>query len=162
MQNKSVGILITSISLLIGLIIYLFNNALAEIVSVSCSHGTSCTMWDTISFQTNTSLAIMIFVLGFGLYLTFFSNKKTETKNYSAMLKRLRPDEKRVLEEVINSKGAIFQSEIVEKSGMSKVKITRILDRLEGQGIIERRRRGMSNMIVLKEKEVKLVSNNAP
>ncbi len=47
--------------------------------------------------------------------------------------------------------GAIFQSELVDKSGFSKVKVSRILDRLEGRGLLERRRRGMTNIVLLKK-----------
>ena len=35
-------------------------------------------------------------------------------------------------------------------TGISKVGISRILDRLENQGFIERKRRGMNNIVVLK------------
>lgn len=36
------------------------------------------------------------------------------------------------------------------KTGLTKVKVTRILDRLEGREIIERKRRGMTNVVILK------------
>jgi uncharacterized membrane protein len=38
----------------------------------------------------------------------------------------------------------------VDKSGYSKSKVSLVLDRLEARRILERRRRGMSNVIVLK------------
>jgi len=62
----------------------------------------------------------------------------------------LAPEEKTVFE-LVQATGTIFQSELVEKTQFSKVKITRILDRLEGKGLVERRRRGMTNVIILKE-----------
>ena len=33
---------------------------------------------------------------------------------------------------------------------MSKVKITRILDKLEASGLVERKRRGMTNVVMAK------------
>ena len=48
------------------------------------------------------------------------------------------------------SQGAVFQGELVEKMGYSKVKVSRILDKLEGQNLIERRRRGLANMVLIK------------
>ncbi len=75
------------------------------------------------------------------------SEKVAPAKNVSKLLK----PEERVLYNLINqADGAIFQAELVEKSGFTKVKITRILDRLEGRGVIERRRRGMTNIVILK------------
>ena len=47
------------------------------------------------------------------------------------------------------SNGTIFQSDLVEKSDFSKVKVSRILDKLEGRQLIERKRRGMTNVVVL-------------
>ncbi len=59
-------------------------------------------------------------------------------------------DERKLFDLVAQAGGSIFQAELVEKSGFSKVKVSRVLDRLEGQGLAERRRRGMTNMILLK------------
>ena len=67
--------------------------------------------------------------------------------------KRVRLEIKNVLETPSNrflarqnviTKGAIVETEL------GKVRITRILDSLEAQGLIERRRRGMTNIIILK------------
>jgi uncharacterized membrane protein len=44
----------------------------------------------------------------------------------------------------------MFQSELVEKTGYSKSKVSLILDRLEAKRILERKRRGMTNAVVLK------------
>jgi uncharacterized membrane protein len=44
----------------------------------------------------------------------------------------------------------MFQSDIIEKTKLNKVKITRILDSLEAQNLIERKRRGMTNLVILK------------
>ena len=76
MRNRVVGILIIIIALLIGFIIYSFNQAMTSIVNASCSHGPSCPMWGTIDFQTNVSIGIMAFVIVIGLYLVFFGKEE--------------------------------------------------------------------------------------
>ncbi|MBS3065392.1 MAG: MarR family transcriptional regulator, partial [DPANN group archaeon] len=58
--------------------------------------------------------------------------------------------EKQVLELIQDSR-TIFQADLIEKTGFGKAKITRILDRLEGRDFIERKRRGMTNVVVVKE-----------
>ncbi|PIN91750.1 hypothetical protein COU61_01900 [Candidatus Pacearchaeota archaeon CG10_big_fil_rev_8_21_14_0_10_35_13] len=55
-----------------------------------------------------------------------------------------------ICDEAIEGDGTLFQSDLVDKSGFDKVKVTRILDKLEGKGFIERKRRGMSNVVILK------------
>ena len=169
MKNRTAGLLVIGAALFIGFIIYLFNRALTEIVNTSCEHGSACPMWKTIDFQTNIGIAIMTLVVAAGLYLVFFAReekplvpkikivapqfqaKKPSKENYQKIFAALDPESRAVLEKIIEAEGAALQSAIVESTGLTKVKITRILDRLESHGLIERRRRGMTNVIVLKQ-----------
>ena len=59
-------------------------------------------------------------------------------------------EEKTVLS-LVAQNNAIFQADLIEKTGFGKAKMTRIIDRLEGKGIVERKRRGMTNVVVMKE-----------
>lgn len=167
MKNKIVGLIIIGIAILIGFITFSFNSALKKIVSTSCSHGVTCPMWGTINFETNISIGIMIFVIIIGLYLVFFGKeekiitkiktvkqsvepKKFSKEDYNKILNNLQDFEKLVFEKILESEGTIFQSDLVDKTNLSKVNVTRILDKLEGRGIIERKRRGMTNVVILK------------
>ncbi len=167
MRNRVVGILIIVIAALIGFIIFSFNQAMTSIVNTSCSHGSSCPMWGTIDFQTNVSIGIMLFIVVIGFYLIFFSKeerivtkiktfrsqiepKRITKENYQKVISNLNRDERVVFEKIIDSQGTIFQSDLVSKTNFPKVKVTRILDKLEGKGLVERRRRGMTNVIILK------------
>jgi len=162
MRNRVVGFFIIFVALLMGFIIYAFNRAMTEIVNASCEHGSSCPMWGTIDFQTNVSIAIMSFVIIIGLYLIFFGkeekkiteeeirNISIKKENYEEVLKTLTDEEKTVFESIIDSNGTIFQSDLTDKTNFNKVKVTRILDKLEGRGLIERRRRGMTNVVIIK------------
>ncbi len=155
MKNKIVGYMIIGISLIIGFITYSFNKALSEIVNTNCSHDSDCVMWESINFQTNTSLILMIAVILVGAYLVFFTEDKKKPRNkikYSELRKKLSEDENLVLSKIVESDGTIFQSELVEKTDFNKVKITRILDSLEGKGVITRKRRGMTNVVILNSK----------
>jgi predicted transcriptional regulator len=168
MQNRIVGFLVIGMAALMGLVIFVFNRALTKIVNTSCSHGPTCPMWGTIDFQTNVSLGIMAFVVLIGLYLVFLSReekivtkikrireqvqpKKITKESYQKIMAAIAADEKRVLEMLIEAQGSLLQSELVDKSGFGKVKVTRILDKLGGKGIIERKRRGMTNVVQLKQ-----------
>lgn len=145
-----------------GFIIYAFNRAMTEIVNASCEHGSTCPMWGTIDFQTNVSIAIMSFVIIIGLYLIFFGKEEKniskveiqdislKKENYEEILKVLTDEEKTIFESIIDSNGTIFQSALTEKTKYNKVKVSRILDKLEGRGLIERRRHGMTNVVILK------------
>jgi uncharacterized membrane protein len=153
MNNRNVGFLIVGISLLVGFIIYIFNKTLKDIVGDTCTHGASCPMYGTISFQTSISVGIMVFIVLIGLYLVFFGDKKKEVKiekkDYKEIMKDFDEDYKKVFDEIVKEE-SIFQSELVERTELNKVKVTRILDKLEGKGLIERKRRGMTNVVILK------------
>ncbi|MEW6295232.1 MAG: MarR family transcriptional regulator [Candidatus Diapherotrites archaeon] len=169
MRNRVVGIIIIGIALLIGFIVFSFNQAMTTIVNSTCVHGPTCPMWGTIEFQTNVGIGVMAFIIIIGLYLIFFGQEEkiiTRTKiktikqqlemnnitkeNYEKILNGMNADEKGILEKIIEAKGTIFQSDLVEKTGLNKVKVTRVLDKLEGQGLVERKRRGMTNVVILK------------
>jgi uncharacterized membrane protein len=151
-----------------GFIIFSFNRALTDIVGTACGHGPECPMWGTINFQTNVSIAVTGFVILIGIYLVFFSKeekvvvrvrkikekiepKRITKENYRKVLDELAGDEKTIFEKIIDAKGTVFQSDLVSNTKFNKVKVTRILDKLEGRGLIERKRRGMSNVVILKQ-----------
>ncbi len=99
------------------------------------------------------------FVLGSSLiYLLLIDkNKEALTKislikeKWNKLLGELSdPDETVIVKIVVDEGGTIFQSQLVEKSGFSKSKVSLILDRLEARRILERKRRGMTNVVVLK------------
>jgi len=150
MKNKNVGYLIVGISIVIGMIILIFNFGINNIIEASCSHGPSCTMYDALAMQTWLSIAIAGIILVIGLFFVFAKEEgieKTDKKiNYSDLGK----EEKKLIKIIEEAEGTIFQSDLVEKSEFSKVKVSRLLDRMEGRGLIERKRRGMTNVVVLK------------
>lgn len=103
---------------------------------------------------------ISCFVLGSSLiYLLLVSKNKVVGKDepslmrsdWNKILERLsNPDERKIIQLIIDEGGTIFQSQLIEKSGYSKSKVSLVLDRLEARRILERRRHGMSNVVVLK------------
>jgi len=62
----------------------------------------------------------------------------------------LSADERKVLS-ILNSEGGILQSELPVKSGFSKVKVHRILKKLEGMNMIKRSRFGITNKVFINE-----------
>lgn len=159
MKNKNVGFLITGIAIVIAIIVLIFNLGLRKIVSGTCV-SPNCPMYNTIAIQTWISLAIAGLVLVIGLFLIFSKEEekivvkkvkeKVEEKRKPIDYTKLDRDEKIIMKKIEEADGTIFQSDLVEKSGFSKVKVSRILDRLEGKQLLERKRRGMTNVVVLK------------
>jgi uncharacterized membrane protein len=159
MKNRNVGFLIVGISISIVAIVLLFNSGLKSIVEQSCDHGSSCVMYDTISLQTNFSLAIAGIVFLIGLFFIFSKEseriiektiiRKVKDKPKKIDMNSLDKDEKKVVEILRRENGAFFQSSVMEEMGIGKVKMTRLIDKLESKSFVTRKRRGMNNILIL-------------
>lgn len=155
MRNRNVGFLIMGVAIIIVAIIFIFNSALKDIVSATCSHGPSCSMYKTISTQTYLSLAIAGIIFIIGLFFIFVKEKekiiikKEKLKEKSVSLEGLEPREKEIIKMLLKEK-AVFQRTLMERLNIGKVETTRLLDKLEAKQLIERKRRGMNNVVVLK------------
>jgi uncharacterized membrane protein len=166
MKNKNVGMIIIGMAIVIGIIVFLFNSAMTKIVSTSCSHGPSCEMYGDIKTQTYVSMSIIGIIVIIGLVLIFvrenerivikkikpYLSSDVQTKKIDKkVLNNLAKEESEIIRLIQDNKGSLYQSKLVQVTGMNKVKVTRILDSLEAQGLIERRRRGMTNIVLLKQ-----------
>ena len=158
MENKNVGYLIVGIAAVFLVIIFLFQSALREIVYLSCSMDElSCPMYESIDKQTYLSLSILGLLIIFGFVLIFTKPKekiivkKIKEKKKKLDLSKLDKKEKEVIEILEKENGTIFQAELMEKLETGKVGLTRLLDKLESKQIIERKRRGMNNVVVLRD-----------
>ena len=161
MENKNVGWIMLGISALVVLLVFLFNNTLMESVRNSCfiQHGDvqSCEMYDSVNYQTYLALGIVGVLVIFSLFLIFSKpneriivRKIKEKKIQKEInLSSFRPEEKEIYN-LVKENGAMFQADLIETTGFSKARMTRIIDKLEGSGLVERKRRGMTNVIVLK------------
>jgi len=164
MENKNVGYIILGISFVLVLIIFLFNSALKDIVSSSCSlaHGDSisCPMYDTITKQTYLALGIVGILVLIGIVMIFSKPQIKETvvikkvkekiKKKEIDLSDLNQNEKEAVK-LLQEHGGMFQADLMEKLNIGKVGLTRMLDKLEAKQIIERKRRGMNNFVVIKD-----------
>ena len=105
-------------------------------------------------------IAVVSIILGVsGTYLLFFDSVEKPTgelvleerkKRWKEIVKTLKEDEQKVYNAIIEAGGIIEQSKLPEKTGISKASVSRTLDLLESKGLVERRRRGMGNIVLLK------------
>ena len=116
-------------------------------------------------YFTYTDAAIIVaaslFIGISGTYLLFSDTSATEQhagklvledrkRGWEEISKKLTDNEQRIYETIIKADGIITQSELVEKTQLPKSNVSRALDLLESKDLVERKRRGMGNMILLK------------
>jgi uncharacterized membrane protein len=158
MENKHVGFIIIGIAVLLIVIIFLYQGALRDIVTLSCGaeHSSVCPMNTTINQQTYLSLGIVGILVIIGLVIMFTKPKeriiikKVKEKKKKIDKSKLDKNEKKVINLLEEEKGAMFQATLKEKLDIGKVTLTRLLDKLEAKQLIERKRRGMNNLVVLR------------
>lgn len=131
------------------LIIISYDLTLSQIVTSSCSHGTECAMYASLKLQRGISFVLLGVIFLIGLY--FILNKKL--KGFVKERKRdvnLNDEERQIVSLLKSNDNSLYQSDLIKETGKSKVQMTRVLDRLEAKRVIDRKRRGMTNIIILK------------
>jgi uncharacterized membrane protein len=119
--------------------------------------GTACSCTLPIPLLIPTFSSLGIFVGSIVYYLLFPKIEEGKGKeDLSLFLDFLEPDEKSILQKIIENKGKITQSKLSSQFG--KVKVFRILEKLKERGIIEKEAYGKTNTIKISEKFSKLLS----
>lgn len=77
------------------------------------------------------------------------TERSTDPAEWERTLERLRGNEEMVYAQVVDADGELPQREIVRGTDLSKATVSRTLDTLESKGLLERKRRGMGNVVVL-------------
>ena len=156
-NNKLLGILIIALSVILLYILVPFSLRIAKSEALACVHpgGGPCPITAHIPLASYFGFVVILLIGFLGFYLSVKSNtaekmQKQVAEKIKMAAKWLQDDEKKAYEIVVASEGAIFQAELVEKMGYTKVKVSRILDKLEGKGLIERRRRGLTNIVLIR------------
>lgn len=115
---------------------------------------------EAISWYYITAFGVAFIAFAMGVYFVLTAksappasqlvvNEQVFTKS-SFDSSALEGDEKIVWEKMVSANGSLFQGDLIKTTGFSKVKLSRILDKLESHGAIERKRRGMANLVVVK------------
>lgn len=101
------------------------------------------------------SLSILVLFRGLrGMSVTYGMQENNEYEVEDA-LKYLDEGEREIVRILIDAGGSMLQRDIARSGNFSKATVTRILDRLESKGVVERLRHGTTNKIVLKKVSVK-------
>ncbi len=153
---REAGLVVIGISIVLLFLMASITDQLNHSLDSACAcEAGSCPMTGNLPVQSYAGFTVTVVLLGFGSFLMVKSRRMNRAnmekeKEMKVTIKSMNPDESRLYDIVRESGNVIFQSEIIEKAGFSKVKVSRILDRLEARGLIERRRRGMTNVVIMK------------
>jgi uncharacterized membrane protein len=163
--NKQLVGVIAILLLLFVAAVFFYNRTLNDLAAGSCTEDASVCPHAKIVATQNLVIAALIIVIamlaGWLGYNAYFAKpvqteappaapegKSTPAKKKRIAAAALDTDETAMVAIINEGNGSVYQSDIMKKTGFSKVKVSRVLDRLEQKGLLERKRRGMTNLVV--------------
>jgi hypothetical protein len=169
MDNKKLGIIIIVLSIVIGIILVLFQNQLTKINEESCACNT-CQSGDQchenkFSYLLTGGLAVIFAILSLGVYLIFFEKthqtilnkldkdnvKLSQDEKFNFILLGLNADEKTVLS-AIKEQDGITQQTMRIRTNMHKSKLSLVVSALEEKKLIKKEQKGKTNQLFLRVK----------
>jgi predicted transcriptional regulator len=127
-----------------------------ENFSTTC--GCSLPPWVIIVAMSSLGLFVGL-ITYYILSVNFIKEKKAIEHNLNKFLDILQEEDKKILQEIIRNKGEINQSTLSKKVGLDKVKMSRVISKLEKKKIIRKEKNGMTNKIILDKELIELFKN---
>ena len=168
LNQKNVGILLVGLAIVLIIILSVIKLDVDTQSSFLCkvvNDDPTLDMENCPAHQNNTSWIILIafgvsfLILGSGFFMIFTHSPMSNPHKNESIKTEKSPEvdtsdfdeeEKKIFLILKESNGSMYQSDIIKQTEFSKVKMTRILDKLERRSILLRKRRGMTNIVVLK------------
>src|SRR3989338_1147508 len=141
MENKKLGFVILSISIVASVLAFGFMNALGrQTANLQCYPTGECQRVESLIGLSHIAVGLVSFIGALGVYLLFFStseeailrrleeekNIKVEQGRFELILKAMDENEKKVLKAVKEQEG-ITQSTLKYRTDLSKAKVSQIL-----------------------------------
>ena len=165
MENKKLGFVILSISLVASIVAFGFMNVLGrQTTSLQCYPTNECQRVESLMSLSHIAVGLISFIGALGIYLLFFStseeailkrleeekNMKLEENKFDIVLKALDDNEKKVLKAIREQEG-VTQSTLKFRTDLSKAKVSQILTDFEKKHLIKREEKGKTYAVYLTE-----------
>ncbi len=126
-------------------------------VSNVLSRGYVCVIPIPIMILLLSSLGVFVgSLIYYLLSYKFFKEKQEYSKDVSLTLRFLDNDERKLVSLLVDCKGTISQPELVGKTGLNKVKVSRIIKKLIERQVVIKKKVGKINRIYFHEDLEKL------
>jgi uncharacterized membrane protein len=159
-ENRTLLAILALVLALFAVAIFFYNQTLNSLAAGSCSDVPGACPHEKVVETQNIIIAALILVIGaIVAWIAYQVKGKKAAGGSWAAEEETRPkantatldaDERKVVEALQEAGGSSFQSEVIKRLGYSKVKVSRILDKMEQKGLLERKRRGMANLVALR------------
>ena len=119
-------------------------------VQAQIEYGTvcSCAIPVPVLIPLLSSIGLLLGTLIYYVYSPRFEKGGIDR---NAVLKFLNPTEQKVMNVILDNRGEITQAKIVSQTGLQKVKVFRVIERLMAKGILSKEPHGKTNKIRLSD-----------
>ena len=165
MENKKLGFVILSISIVASVLAFGFLGVLGrQTTAFQCYPTSECQRVESLLGLSHIAVGLISFIGALGIYLLFFStseeailkrlekekNMKIEEDKFELVLKAMDDNEKKVLKAIKEQEG-ITQSTLKYRTDLSKAKVSQILTDFEKKHLIKREEKGKTYAVYLVE-----------
>ena len=165
MENKKLGFVILSFSLVASILAFGFMNALGrQTTALQCYSTNECQRVESLLGLSHIAVGLISFIGALGIYLLFFStseeailkrleeekNMKIEHDKFELVLKAMDDNERKVLKAIKEQEG-ITQSTLKFRTDLSKAKVSQILTDFEKKHLVKREAKGKTYSVYLIE-----------
>ena len=165
MENKKLGFIILSFSVIATVLAFGFMNILGrQTTSLQCYPTNECRRVQSLLGLSHVAVGLISFIGALGIYLLFFSTSeeailkrleeeksmKLEQDKFELVLKAMDDNEKKVLK-AIKEQSGITQSTLKFRTDLSKAKVSQILTDFEKKRLIKREEKGKTYAVYLTE-----------
>ena len=165
MENKKLGFVILSISVIASIVAFGFMNLLGrQTTALQCYSTNECQRVESLMSLSNVAVGLISFIGALGIYLLFFSTSeeailkrleqeksmKIEGDKFELVLKAMDDNEKKVLK-AIKEQDGITQSTLKFRTDLSKAKVSQILTDFERKHLVKRELKGKTYAVHITE-----------
>ncbi len=165
MENKKLGFVILSISILAALLAFgVIRNFNQQATELQCHPTNECQRVESLLGLSHIAVGLISFIGALGIYLLFFStseeailkrldeekNREVEQNKFELILKAMDDSEKKVLKAIKEQEG-ITQSTLKFRTDLSKAKVSQILTDFEKKHLVKRELKGKTYAVYLTE-----------
>lgn len=153
LSKKNIAIGLVAI-IIIFVLIYSLPTYFQENASEQCVVNGECQ--HELQYESLTTLIPIFlgigFIIGVGAFYFLYKGETTVKKlKPETLLPLLNKDERKIISKLIDRKGEAIQTELSKIEGLGKVKVHRIVKKLEKRGAVEIEAHGKTNLIKLKK-----------
>ena len=165
MENKKLGFVILSISMIASVLAFGFMGVLGkQTTALQCYPTNECQRIESLIGLSHIAVGLISFIGALGVYLLFFStseeailkrleqekNLKIEGDKFELVLKAMDENERKVLK-AIKEQDGITQSTLKYRTDLSKAKVSQILTDFEKKHLVKREAKGKTYAVYLAE-----------